>query len=389
MGQLAIVNGSVYTPLRIIERGMVLIEDGTIASVGPAGAVPEGAQTVDATGKIVCPGFVDILNHGGGGGDFYDGTREAVAAACAAHGRRGTTSLYAAIGTAAMGVVWQGLDVLRECMANPPAGSQILGAQIEGVWLTPSQPGCHDPSLIHPPTAAEMDRLERYLDILKRVTIAPEIDGALGFIRRFSGQGVVVSGGHSDATYEQTCLGIEAGMTHLTHIYSAMPTVRRFTAKRTSGMVEAALVRDDVTTEMIADGRHLPTSLMRLATKCKGPEKLAIVSDATRAACMPDGVYDICGSDAVIEGGVGWTPDKTSFAGSVVTMHQEVRQVHQVVGISLFDAILMATLTPARIMGVADRKGRLALGADADVLVLDPVTIEPELVLIGGRRYDG
>jgi N-acetylglucosamine-6-phosphate deacetylase len=227
----------------------------------------------------------------------------------------------------------------------------------------------------------------RYADIIKRVTIAPEEPGAMAFIRQLSARGIVASIGHSTATYEQVARAVEAGASHVTHLYSAMSTVTRVEAKRYAGVLEAALERDDLTTEVIADGKHLPTSLLRLAFKCKGPEKLILVSDSTRALGMPEGkLYELCGQMALHEDGVGYTPDKKAFAGSVITMAVAVRHMVQTVGVSLRDVLTMASLTPAKIMGIESSKGSLQAGKDADLVILHRTSLSPIYVMAMGQQ---
>jgi N-acetylglucosamine-6-phosphate deacetylase len=243
--------------------------------------------------------------------------------------------------------------------------------------------------LIHDPSLAETARILEYRDILRRVTVAPEIGGASEFIRACTAAGIVCSGGHSDATYEDVRRGVEAGMTHLTHHWSAMSSCRRVNAKRIAGMVEAGLVSDDLTTEVIADGRHLPTSLLRLAYKCKGAERLCLISDAMRGAGMPEGVYEVCGLPAVTRNGVAYTLDGQRLASSIIPMQTAVKHMILEAGIAPLDVLRMASLTPATVIGVADRKGSIAPGKDADILLIDPASFAVDEVILRGRRQRG
>lgn len=237
------------------------------------------------------------------------------------------------------------------------------------------------------PTPAERERLLGYCDRLVRVTLAPEREGAMDSIRDLSARGVLVCGGHSDALYAQVCEAMQAGLRHITHLWSSMSMLRRIGPKRYSGMLEAALVEDGLTAEIIADGYHLPSSLMKMAYRMKGAERLALVSDAMRAAGLGPGVYDLAGIKAVVEegSGVAVTEDRAAFAGSISTVALCVQQVVQVVGFPLVDALRMATETPARIIGAQQRVGRLAPGLAADLVVLDPTTLLPRAVMLGGE----
>lgn len=385
----AIINGTVYTPTRIVPDGVVVVDGDRVAAVGtsPRVTVPDNAERLDARGGIICPGFVDIHLHGGDGADCTDCTVEAVRAVARRHLRAGTTSFLATTGSAPLVQIWPAFDCIREAMYHPePSESRILGIHMEGPFLSPSQSGAHSPELLRMPDPAEQEVLYSYAGDLARVTIAPEREGALGIIAELAGRGVLVSGGHSDALYEQVCLAIQAGMRHITHLWSCMSTVRRIGPKRHSGMLEAALVEEGLTVEIIADGYHLPTSLMKLAYRMKGADKLCVVSDAMRASGMGPGQYEVCGIMAVVEEGgrVAMTPDRTAFAGSISTVKECFQHLVQVVGVSLSDALQMASLTPARILGAEDQVGQLAPGCLADLLVLDRATLEPRLVMLGG-----
>jgi len=389
----AILNGTVYTPTRIIPNGVVLFEGEKIIDVGLPRQVPvpSGAECIDATGELVCPGLVDIHLHGGDGADCTDGTVEAVRTVARRHLRAGTTSFLATTGSAPLPHIWQSFDCIREVMHAPyPNEAKVLGIHMEGPFFSLSQRGAHAPELLRMPNAEEKEKLYSYVPELVRLSIAPEREGALEIISHLSSEGVLISGAHSDALYEQVCLAMEAGMRHITHLWSGMSMVRRIGPKRYAGMLEAALVEDGLTGEIIADGYHLPTSLMRLAYRMKGPEKLCLISDAMRASGMGPGEYEVAGIKAIVEegGGVAITPDRKAFAGSISTLQQCLQHVVQVVGISLKEALQMATLTPARIIGMEQKVGRLAKGCYADILILDPVTLEPQKIFLGGRAIE-
>lgn len=386
----AVVNGAVYTPTRIIPNGVVLVDEGRFIEVGSPEQVtiPEGVERIDAHGDIVCPGLVDIHLHGGDGGDCLDGTVEAVRAVARRHLRAGTTSFVASTSSALLPQIWQAFDCIREVMRDPgPGEARVLGIEMEGPFFSLAQRGAHPPELLRMPTAAEKEKLYSYIGDLVRLTIAPEREGALEIVTHLSQRGVLVAGGHSDALYEQVCVAMRAGMRHVTHLWSGMSTVRRVGPKRYSGMLEAALVEEDLTGEIIADGYHLPTSLMKIAYRMKGPEKLCLVSDAMRASGIGPGEYAVAGSKAIVEEGAGVavTPDRKAFAGSISTVRQCLQHVVQVVGISLREALRMATLTPARILGVADRVGQLAPARSADLLILDRATLEVQTIMLRGN----
>lgn len=386
----ALINGTVYTPTRIIANGVVLIDGERLIDVGSTAQVtiPEAAERIDALGHLVCPGFVDIHLHGGDGADCGDGSIEAVRVVARRHLRAGTTCFLATTATAPLDRIWRAFDCIGQVMRDPgPLEARVLGMHMEGPFLSLAQRGSHKADLLRMPDPAERERLYSHVGDLARVTIAPEREGALEIISSLSRRGVLVSGGHSDALYEQVCVAMNAGMRHITHLWSGMSMVRRIGPKRHSGTLEAALVEDGLTGEIIADGYHLPTSLVRMAYRMKGAEKLCIVSDAMRASGMGPGEYEVAGSMAIVEegGGVAIAPDRKTFAGSISTMVQCLQQIVHVVGISLSDALQMATLTPARILGVQDTVGQLVSGCWADVLILDRATLHPRMIMLGGE----
>lgn len=390
----AIVNGTLYTPRRIVPDGMVLWRGGRILAVGPRAEVSPAASAeyLDAVGGIVCPGLVDIHVHGGDGADFTDGSEAAVRAAARRHLRAGTTSLLATTASAPLEDIWRAFDCIAEVMRRPGLDeARVLGIHMEGPFFALSQRGAHPPELLRMPTAAEIERLLGYAGDLAAVSLAPEREGALELIAALHRRGVLVAGGHSDALYGQVCAAMEAGLRHIVHLWSGMSMVRRIGPKRHAGMLEAALVEDGLTGEIIADGYHLPTSLMKLAYKMKGPEKLCLVSDAMRASGLGPGEYALCGTTAVVEPGAGVavTQDRTAFAGSISTVGECLRHAVQVVGISLADALEMATAAPARIAGMGDRVGRLAPGYPADILVLDPASFRPRALWRAGQEVAG
>jgi N-acetylglucosamine-6-phosphate deacetylase len=390
MKRIAFINADIYTPRRIVNNGVVTVKGKKITGVGTKGEFDlKGAGIVDVRGHYLVPGFVDIHVHGGGGSDFIDGTLSAVKAAARHHCGRGTTTLLAATSTYPLNGILKALATLRKALRRDIRGAAAIeGAHLEGPFLGKREPGAQNAELILEPTPKNTKPVMEYADILKIVTLAPEANGALKFIRRLAAMGICVSIGHSGATYEEVAQAVEAGARHVTHLWSAMSTVKRVEARRFAGVLEAALERDDLTTEIIADGRHLPTSLMRLAYKAKGPEKLVLVSDAMRAAGMPEGTtYEIGGEGqlALYEDGVGYTLDKKSFASSAISLDKAVRHLVQTVGISLMDTLTMASLTPARIAGVDDRKGSIAAGKDADLVILHRSSLEPVFVMARGQ----
>ena len=374
-------------------RADLLVRDGRIARIAPATPPEPGDSVVDLCGDRLVPGFIDMHVHGGGGADFMDGSEGAIRTVRRTHARFGTTTLCPTTLTAPDDEIAGFLAAVRSLMrvadSDPSGGdgARIGGVHIEGPWLAPSQAGAQDPAYLRSPTVAHLERLLGSCEGVSTVTIAPELDGACECAAWLAARGALPSMGHSDATLAQVRDGVACGFRHMTHFYSAMSTVKRDRGYRIPGMVEAGYLFDEVTVETIADGRHLPHELLRLVHKVKGTERMALVTDAMRGAGMPEGTYRLGslerGRDVIVEDGVARLPDRSGFAGSVCTMDRAVRTAVEA-GIPLEDALRMASATPARILGMQDRRGRLRPGLDADLVRLDD-SLNVLMTVVGGR----
>ncbi len=375
MKKTKIINGKILTPYRIIDGGTIAFEDGKIIYVGQGDIELGDCTIIDAKGNYVSPGFIDIHTHGGGGHDFMDGTCEAFLGAAEKHGMHGTTSIVPTTLTSTNEELQQTFEAFREAKARNKNGAQFLGLHLEGPYFAMSQRGGQDPRYIRNPEKEEYEGILGLSDDIVRWSIAPELDGAIELGRALKSRGILPSIAHTDAEYEQVQEAFENGYTHVTHLYSGMSGVHRRNAYRYLGVVESAFLIDDMTVEMIADGCHLPPALMELIYKIKGPSKIALITDSLRGAGMPEG-ESISGSlkngqKVIIEDGVAKLLDRTAFAGSVATTDRLVRTVVKQAGIPLLDAVKMMTSTPAEIIGVNKKKGSLAEGKDADILIFD------------------
>ncbi len=370
-----IKNGRVITPFRVIERGSLLIDGGKIAAVAENDIDVEGAEVIDAGGRYISPGFIDLHVHGGGGHDFMDGTEDAFLQIAATHARYGTTAMVPTTLTAGKQQLLQTLDIYAAVKNRPAAGARFLGIHLEGPYFAMNQRGAQDPRYIRNPDPAEYREILAYSKDIVRWSAAPELPGALEFAQVLKAHGVLPSLAHTDAIYEEALLGFEHGYTLATHLYSAMLGVTRRNVFRYAGAVEAAFLIDAMDVEIITDGIHLPPPLLQLVYKIKGPAKTALITDAMRAAGMPEG-ESVLGSlsdglKVIVEDGVAKLADRSSFAGSVATCDRLVRTMHHMAGIPLPDVIQMATLTPATIMGVQGQTGSLVPGKDADIVLFD------------------
>jgi len=373
--KLKIFNGRIITPSGIIPEGTVLIRGDTIASVGKNNIDFPGAIEIDAKGKYVSPGFIDIHVHGGGGYDFMDGTEEAFLKVAETHARYGTTSMLPTTLTGSKEQILNTLAVYEKANNLNKKGSQFLGIHLEGPYLAMNQRGAQDPRYIRDPDPGEYNEIVNSSSFIKRWSAAPELKGAIEFGRFIKSRGILPAIAHTDAIYEEAEEAFRNGYTLATHFYSAMSGVTRRNAFRYAGVVEAGYLIDEMDVEIIADGVHLPAPLLKLVYKIKGAERTALITDAIRAAAMPPGEYVLgninTGMKIISEDGVAKLPDRSSFAGSIATADRLVRTMIHTAGISLVDAITMISATPARIIGVSEKKGALSAGKDADIVLFD------------------
>ena len=371
-----LAHGHVITPLRVLPDASVVIRDQKIEAIIPAGEpLPENVEIVDVKGSYICPGFVDMHVHGGGGADLMDGEVDAVIRMAESHAKGGTTSIVPTTTCSSLDDIFLALKNVQAAKNIKSKGAKILGIHLEGPYLSPLEKGAQDPRYIRIPSREEYLKILDYSADILTMTVAPEIEGALELGKELCRRGIIPSIGHTDATYDQVILAIEAGFKHFTHLYSSMPSVRRINMSRVAGVVEAGYLAKELTVEVIADGKHLPPALLKLVYMIKGPDRTALVTDAMRAAGMPEGESILGGRRdglrVVVEDGVAKLPDRSAFAGSVSLTSRLVKNMVQLAEIPIKDAVRMASLTPATILGLSDRLGMIAYGRDADLVVLN------------------
>jgi N-acetylglucosamine-6-phosphate deacetylase len=361
-----------------VRDGVVLVEEGRIAYAGPWIAPPPKAEVIDASGLYVAPGLIDIHIHGGDGSDFMDATPEDVDRIFAYHARHGVTALCPTTATAPHAEILAGLDAINAYRSRGNRFGRALGAHIEGPYLCQTKRGCHLPEYVRNPVEAEWSELlER--GPLATMTLAPELPGARPLIEELRRRGAIPSIGHSEALYHEIVEALDWGAAHATHLYCAMTDAmnnrwRGTPNPRTAGIVEAVYLEERLSSELITDGKHLSKEMMILALRNKGFDKLAIISDAMRGAGMPDGEYTFGprhGMVAVVKNREARIPDGTALASSVYAMDEMVRVFREATGVPLWQAIRMASLTPAEILGVDDELGSLRPGKAADLILLD------------------
>ena len=362
-----IINGRILTPQGWLEGGSVIVEDGKIAEVSNNNFAIEGAEIIDAKGCDIVPGGIEMHVHGGGGRDFMEGDEEAFRVAIDAHMQYGTTSIFPTLSSSTVPMIEKACETCTKLMAEPD--SPVLGLHLEGPYFNPKQAGAQIPEWIKAPVKEEYEYLLEKWPCLKRWDEAPELEGSHEFIKCCCKHGVLPSIGHTRAKYEEVAAANELGMTHATHFYNAMPVVYKNREFKETGTVESIFALENMTVEMIADGIHVPPVMLRMIYQIKGVERTALITDALAcAASKDDTAFD---PRVVLEDGVCKLADRSALAGSIATMDRLVRTCVQQAGIPMEDACRMISETPAKIMGVYDRKGSLEKGKDADIIFFD------------------
>ena len=361
-----IINGKIFTPQGWIEDGSVLFENGQIIEVTNCDLALVGAEQVDARGMFIIPGYVCMHAHGGGGHDFTECTEEAFRQAVKAHQLHGATSIFPTMSSSSMEDIRKGVAICEKMMAEE--GSPVLGLHLEGPYLTPKRASDQFGDKLCEPNVEEYTSLLESTNCIKRWDASPEVPGALDFARYLKSKGVLAAITYTEVEYPLVKEAYEAGFTHTAHFYNGMPGFHKCREYKYEGTVESVYLVDDMTVELIADGKHLPPTILQLAYKVKGTEKTCLVTDALAyAATNLEGVED---QQIIIEDGVCKTKDHEHLAGSIATMDVLVKNMVKA-GVQVENSIRMASETPARIMGVFDRKGSLEKGKDADILILD------------------
>lgn len=386
--KIKIFNGKVIAPQGLWNGGSVLIADGKITAVSDHDIEATDAFLIDAKGKYISPGFIDIHLHGGGGHDFMDNSVEAYLAIANLHAKYGTTAMMPTTLSCEKEDLLKTLDLYHLADAKNTTGAQFIGMHIEGPYFAMNQRGAQDPRYIRNPEPAEYEEILAHSNIVKRWSAAPELNGAIQFGRYLKTKKILASIAHTDAIYEEVLEAFDNGFTHATHFYSAMSGVSRRNAFRYAGVIESAYLIDAMTVEIIADGIHLPAPLLKLVYKIKGVNKTALITDAMRAAGMPPG-ESILGSlkdgiKVIVEDDVAKLPDRTAFAGSVATADRLVRNMVKMAEISLIEAVKMISITPASIIKIDDKKGSLVAGKDADIVLFDE-NINIETTMVNGK----
>lgn len=373
-GYLIIRNGTVITPEREIDDGVVIVQGEKIIEIGKRGEAeePSNAEIVDAKNGYISPGLIDIHVNGANGADVTKVKSDTFSTMGNFFTTYGVTSYVGTAITSADEDFIKALKFARAYLKEGEVdGAELLGIHMEGPYISPEQSGAHPKQFLALPKREHYSQFLEYSDVLLKMTIAPELEGAEQLVKGLRDRSIVVSAGHTNGIYSEMKDAIDAGVNHATHFFCNMSHFRRDKLKRVAGAVETLLYDDRVTGALIGDGWHIGPQLMKLLIKVKGVDRVCFVTDAMPAVGLPDGIHKIGEVEAVVENGIARLKDNTAYAGSVTTMDVCVRNGIEQVGLSLVDAIRMASLTPAKIIGVDKRKGSLEKGKDADIVIMN------------------
>lgn len=398
--RIVLVNGKLITPFREIDSGCILIKGEFIEKIGKVDEIkiPDDTKIVDVGGMYISPGFIDLHFHGAFGGSAMACKEKDLRIMAQGLVQCGTTSFLPSTLSGPWDEIVQSVDCITQMMNKDLKGSKILGVHLEGPYVSLEQKGAQNPEYIYPPQPEQyLPLLEKYPSII-RMTAAPEVPGGLELGQELRKRKIVASIGHSDASYQQIIEAVENGYTHVTHMFSGMSGLHRVKAYRVSGVIESTLLIDELTTELIADGHHLPPSLIKLVLHTKGMDKVCLVTDSMSAAGLGPGKYELGGLEVIVEADipnefeiptqennyVAKLTDRSAFAGSVSTMDRLVRNMVKFVGLNVSQAVKLVTYNPAKMQGLDDKIGILAENKKADIAVFNN-NIDIKITIVDGK----
>jgi len=364
-------NGKIISEAEIYP-GYVLVENGVIAEVGRGDNIPNADELIDAGGNYISPGFIDTHVHGAMGHDVMDANVDGILEIAKAHRRHGCTAFLPTTLTSDFDSIKAAVQAVHKAMPqslDESVYARILGVHLEGPCFSMKFRGAQNPKYLANPSIGLFEKLGQ--GIAKRISMAPELPGAFETAAHLSKRGINISIAHSDADFSCAKNAALHGFSHITHMYNGMSYVSSPDYYCKTGVVEAGLLLDNLTCEVIADGKHMPIEILQLLYKCKGPDRLLLTTDSTRPTLMPEGKYELGGLDVLVTDGVAMLADRTSFAGSVATCDRLVRFAYKECGFPLHEAVKMASLNHARIIGMDGEIGSIAVGKRGDVIVFD------------------
>jgi N-acetylglucosamine-6-phosphate deacetylase len=380
------INARLVLADRILTRGALRVTDGRITETAEHLSAQPGEAVMDLAGKFLMPGFIDIHIHGARNRDTMEATVEAFGSICQFHASGGTTGLALTTVAAPQENILAVLKTAGQIDPNQTGGARLLGIHLEGPYFSPEKPGAHDTSLIRHPDPAEYRQWLEYRDRITQVTLAPELPGALEFIETLTAHGIRASGGHSDAWDEDAAAAFAHGMRQVTHTYNCMSSARRRGPYRAAGLLEFAMGEPEILCELIADGFHVSPTLMRALYRAKGPDGIVLVTDAAGGAGLAVGeTFQIGHIQGRVHEGIALTADGKSLCASVARMNELVRNMIEKVDVPMVEAVRMATLNPAKALGLEERIGTLNPGGEADLVVLDD-RLDVVMTFVAGQR---
>lgn len=387
MSEFVISGAKIVTEQGIIERGILHEKDGFIAFVGDMSqwdptAAGSAARSIDAHGSWLLPGFIDVHVHGGYGADFMDANPETLDIITRFHALHGTTSMLATTMTATRDAIDRVLGEVDRYKSQEMPYAQLLGVHLEGPFISPKWAGAQDPNLMVPPQLSWIeDWHERFPQLMKQLTLAPEREGGFEMIAWLRDHGIVAACGHTDATYADIQSAVREGLSHAVHTYNAMKPLHH----REPGTVGAILTDERISGEVIADGHHVHPAAIRLLAMVKQPHGLLLITDAMSAAGLGDGQYELGGQAVTVQSGVARLTEGGALAGSTLTMIEALRFMVREVGVSVEDASRFASGNPARLLRLEASHGSIAQGKQADLLLVSP-ELELEHVWVRGKK---
>ncbi|MHC1737230.1 MAG: N-acetylglucosamine-6-phosphate deacetylase [Ignavibacteriaceae bacterium] len=378
----ALIGGKIVTPFRTLENSVILIEDEIISQLGKIAdvAVPDGTELIDCSNCMITPGFVDLLCHGGAGASFADNSIESIKTASEYFLKHGSTTLLASLHAKPYELLLNDLKRVSDYLLEHPE-SNIYGIHMEGPFLNKVFKGAMNEEYLWTPSKELWDALwEASQGTIKLMTIAPELPGALDVIREAAKKGVVVSIGHSMATYAEIEAAIDNGAAHVTHIFNAMKPLHH----RNPGVLLSSLLRNELKIELIADTFHVHNAVMELLLKLKGSDGIILITDSIKAGGMHEGEYDFADQKVIMKDKKAFLHDGT-LAGSTLTLNTAIKNINQLGNAKINDAVRMASLNGAKVLGISRQKGIIAVGKDADIVIMDP-DFNVVMTLLKGKK---